>query len=142
MFIGECWRYFPQFFLLTTPWQYCCRSLNFCLHFDFVHGMVCSLEYFSVIFNILLVLINLSVDGIRLISCHIPEQNAVALRVCVAVKLLCWSFIYLNWLPFQILIPTLYGRKFHLWLNIFLWFWYGTGVWNSVGSIKYSFCPT
>lgn len=92
-----------------------------------------SLEYFSVIFNILLVLINLTVDSIRLISWHIPEDNTFALRVCVGMKLLIWSFVYLNWLPFQFLIPTLYGRKFHLWLNIFLWFWYGTGVWNSVG---------
>lgn len=91
------------------------------------------LEYFSVMFNILLVLIYLFNDGLRLICWHISSKDDFTFRVCVTIKLLLWSFVFLNLLPFNFLIPTLFGRKFFLWLNSFFLLWYGTGVWNSVG---------
>lgn len=90
------------------------------------------LEYFSINFNILLCLIYLFNDGIRLICWHIPDKNDLAFRVCVTINLLLWSIVFLNYVPFNFLIPTLYGRKFHFWLNAFLWIWYGACVWNSV----------
>ena len=46
------------------------------------------------------------------------------------------SYIFLSLLPFKYLIPTLYAKKFHMWLNIFLWVWYGASVWNSVSDLK------
>lgn len=95
------------------------------------------LEYFSVMFNILLILIYLFTDGLRLICWHIPEKEDYAFRICVTLKLLLWSFVFLNLLPFNFLIPTLYGRKFYLWLNCFFLLWYGSCVWNSVSSIVY-----
>lgn len=96
----------------------------------------CRLEYFSVTFNILLALIYLFTDGFRLICWHISERDDFTFRVCVSLKLLLWSFVFLNLLPFNFLIPTLYGRKFHLWLNLFFLLWYGSCVWNSV-SVPY-----
>lgn len=92
----------------------------------------CRLEYFSINFNILLSLVYIFTDGLRLICWHISERNDYLFRVCVSLKLLLWSFVFLNLLPFNFLIPTLYGRKFHFWLNVFLWLWYGSCVWNSV----------
>lgn len=44
------------------------------------------------------------------------------------------SYLFLNVLPFKYLIPTLYAKKFKLWLNIFLWCWYGFSIWNSVNN--------
>lgn len=44
----------------------------------------------------------------------------------------CRSYLFLNVLPFKYLIPTLYAKKFKLWLNVFLWCWYGFSIWNSV----------
>lgn len=90
------------------------------------------LEYFSVMFNILLALIYLFTDGLRLICWHIPEKNARSFRVCVTLKLLLWSFVFLILLPVKFLMPTLFGRKFYLWLNSFFLLWYGSCVWNSV----------
>lgn len=84
-------------------------------------------------FNILLVLIYLFADGLRLICWHIPEKSDFTFRVCVTLKLLLWSFVFLNLLPFNFLIPTLFGRKFYLSLNSFFLLWYGACVWNSVG---------
>lgn len=90
------------------------------------------LEYFSVMFNILLALIYVFNDGLRLIAWHIPEKNVRTLRMCVSFKLLLWSFVFLILLPFKFLIPTLFGRKFYLWLNSFFLLWYGSCVWNAV----------
>ncbi|XP_055296551.1 uncharacterized protein LOC129565567 [Sitodiplosis mosellana] len=89
------------------------------------------LEYFSVMFNILLALIYLFTDGLSLVGWHIPKNRDVAFRVCVTLKLLLWSFVFLNLLPFKFLIPTLYGRKFFIWLNSFFLLWYGSCIWNS-----------
>lgn len=98
------------------------------------------LEYFAVIFNILLNLIYLFTDGLRLICWHASEENTYLFRVSVSLKLLLWSIVFLNLLPFKFLIPTLYGRKFHLWLNVFFWLWYGSGVWNSVSVLVHMLC--
>lgn len=93
------------------------------------------LEYFSVMFNVSLALIYLFTDGLRLICWHIPEQNVRSFRVCVTLKLLLWSFVFLILLPVKFLMPTLFGRKFYLWLNSFFLLWYGSCVWNSVSQI-------
>lgn len=117
-------KFFPVFcFLIHT------RKIYISNQRDYFH---CRLEYFSVTFNILLALIYLFTDGFRLICWHIPERDDFTFRVCVSLKLLLWSFVFLNLLPFNFLIPTLYGRKFHLWLNLFFLLWYGSCVWNSV----------
>lgn len=42
------------------------------------------------------------------------------------------SFVCLHMLPFDFLIPTLYAKQFRVWLNVYLWLWYGANVWNSV----------
>lgn len=93
------------------------------------------LEYFSVMFNILLALIYLFTDGLRLICWHIPEKNLRSFHICVTLKLLLWSFVFLILLPFKFLMPTLFGRKFFLWLNSFFLLWYGSCVWNSVSFV-------
>lgn len=90
------------------------------------------LEYFSVMFNILLSMIYLCTDGLSLIGWHIPKNGDVAARIFVTLKLLLWSFVFLNLLPFKFLIPTLYGRKFFIWINSFFLLWYGSCIWNSV----------
>lgn len=90
------------------------------------------MEYFSVMFNILLSMIYLCTDGLSLIGWHIPKNGDVAARIFVTLKLLLWSFVFLNLLPFKFLIPTLYGRKFFIWINSFFLLWYGSCIWNSV----------
>ncbi|XP_031628299.1 uncharacterized protein LOC116344062 [Contarinia nasturtii] len=89
------------------------------------------LEYFSVMYNAMLVLIYLITDGLRLICWHIPENSDLAFRICVSLKLLLWSFVFLYLSPFYFLFPILYGRKFILWLNLFSFCWYGSCIWNS-----------
>lgn len=93
------------------------------------------------IFNILLTLVYLFTDGLRLICWHIPDNNLLAFRISATLRLLLWSFVFLKILPFNFLIPTIYGRKFHLWLNLFLLLWYGSCVWCSV-SFKFSSTKT
>lgn len=111
-----------------------CNFLIDLFRFGFVRYR---LEYFSVMFNILLALIYLFTDGLRLICWHIPEKNARSLRVCVTLKLLLWTFVFLILLPVKFLMPTLFGRKFYLWLNSFFLLWYGSCVWNSVSQILF-----
>lgn len=43
------------------------------------------------------------------------------------------SYLFLNILPFEFLIPTLYAnnKELHLYLNIFFWVWYCSSIWNS-----------
>lgn len=98
----------------------------------FISSFSRRLEYYSVTFNILLSLIYLFGDLLTLICWHISTKNVFAFRLCMSFKLFCWSYVFLNLLPFKYLIPTLNGRKFFLGLNGFLWLWYGAAVWNSV----------
>lgn len=44
------------------------------------------------------------------------------------------SYVFLNVLPFNYLIPTLNAKDFKLWFTIFLWVWYGSCIWNSVNT--------
>lgn len=71
-------------------------------------------------------------DILTLVCWHTSQRNVYVYRMCLSLKLFAWSYCFLNLLPFKYLIPTLYGRKFHLGLNCFLWLWYGSSVWNSV----------
>ena len=43
----------------------------------------------------------------------------------------CRIYLFLNLLPFEFLIPTLYARRELLPLKVCYWLWYCSCVWNS-----------
>lgn len=103
----------------------------------------CRYENYSVILNTVISLFSLFTDVLLTIALHTPERQKGLLRILLFLRLLSWSYLYLNLLPFKYLIPTLYAKKFKLWLNVCLWIWYGASVWNSVNYLfwaRFSVC--
>ncbi|KAG4074257.1 hypothetical protein HA402_008666 [Bradysia odoriphaga] len=88
-------------------------------------------ENFSIILNTLFGLFNMFADCLTTASLYTKEQNKAFNRLFLFFRLITWSYLFLNVLPFKYLIPTLYAKKFKLWLNVFLWCWYGFSIWNS-----------
>lgn len=92
----------------------------------------CRFENYSVILNMMLSFYSLFTDCLLTGALHTPERNKGLFWSLLFLRILSWSYLYLNLLPFKYLIPTLYAKKFKLWLNVCLWVWYGSSVWNSV----------
>lgn len=94
---------------------------------------VLRLENYSVLLNIYLGVFNAFKESLLLLSLHTSDKSDITLRFYVILNFSSWSYLFLNILPFEYLIPTLYAnsRELHLYLNIFFWLWYCSCIWNS-----------
>ncbi|XP_055612095.1 uncharacterized protein LOC129758583 [Uranotaenia lowii] len=91
------------------------------------------LENYSILLNLYLGLFNMFQETLLLLSLHTSETRDTTLRLYVILTFSSWSYLFLNILPFEFLIPTLYtdNKDLHLYLNILFWLWYCSCVWNS-----------
>ncbi|XP_058442780.1 uncharacterized protein LOC131425163 [Malaya genurostris] len=94
---------------------------------------VLRLENYSVLLNIYLGVFNAFQETLLLLSLHTSEKRDTTLRLYVILNFSSWSYLFLNMLPFEFLIPTLYAinKELYMYLNIFFWMWYCSCIWNS-----------
>ncbi|XP_053698153.1 uncharacterized protein LOC128745165 [Sabethes cyaneus] len=94
---------------------------------------VLRLENYSIMLNAYLGVFNAFQEILLLLSLHISEKSDTTLKLFVILNFSSWSYLFLNILPFEFLIPTLYAnnKELHLYLNIFFWVWYCSSIWNS-----------
>uniref|UniRef100_A0A1Q3FHU9 Putative conserved plasma membrane protein n=1 Tax=Culex tarsalis TaxID=7177 RepID=A0A1Q3FHU9_CULTA len=94
---------------------------------------VLRLENYSVLLNFYLGAYNAFQEALLLLSLHTNDRSDTTLRLYVILNFSSWSYLFLNILPFEFLIPTLYAnnRELHLYLNIIFWLWYCSCIWNS-----------
>ncbi|XP_055634486.1 uncharacterized protein LOC129774671 [Toxorhynchites rutilus septentrionalis] len=91
------------------------------------------LENYSVLLNIYLGVYNVFQETLLLLSLHTSKKCDTTLRLYVILNFSSWSYLFLNILPFEFLIPTLYAnsKELHLYLNVIFWLWYCSCIWNS-----------
>lgn len=86
-------------------------------------------ENYSVVLNINLGLFQFFTEMLSCLSLH--SDQIVIFRVFVAFKFISWIYIFLNFLPFQYLIPSIYARDFQLGLTTCFVAWYISKIWCS-----------
>ncbi|XP_065089313.1 uncharacterized protein LOC135710623 [Ochlerotatus camptorhynchus] len=94
---------------------------------------VLRLENYSVLLNLYLGIFNTIQEILLLFSLHTSEKGDSTLKLYVIFIFSSWSYLFLNILPFEFLIPTLYAnsKELYLYLNLFFWLWYCSCIWNS-----------
>lgn len=93
----------------------------------YIHGY----ENFSVVLSINLGLFHMFSELLGLLALHSEKDQMMMYRVFVFFKFASWIYIFLNFLPFQYMIPTLHAKDFKLSLNIAFIVWYISKVWTS-----------
>lgn len=88
-------------------------------------------QNYFVLLNINLGVCYFLTECLTLISLPSLDKNSFASNTFLCLRILLWSHMYVNLLPFNYLVPTLFAKNFNLFLNIFIWFWYGMCIWNS-----------
>lgn len=94
---------------------------------------VLRLENYSVLLNTYMSVFSAFRETLLLLSLHTKEQRDTTLRLYVILNFSSWSYLFLNILPFEFLIPTLYAnnKEPNLYLNVLFWLWYCSCIWNS-----------
>lgn len=49
----------------------------------------------------------------------------------MGLRIAAWLQVFINRLPFNYFLPTLFAKNFKLPLNVAIWLWYGLSIWNS-----------
>lgn len=88
-------------------------------------------ENYSIVLSINLGLFYMFTYLLELLALHSETDQITMFRVFVFFKLASWIYIFLNFLPFQYMIPTLHAKDFNLNLNICLTCWYISKIWVS-----------
>ncbi|CAD7091775.1 unnamed protein product [Hermetia illucens] len=81
--------------------------------------------------NITLGVFHILTELLILCSLQVSLKSDVIFTILLWLRILSWCNMYVNILPFKYLVPTLFAKNFKLYLNIFIWFWYGVSIWNS-----------
>lgn len=89
-------------------------------------------ENFSIVLSINLGLLAMFTELLSLLALHSDKDQITMLRLFVGFKFASWMYIFLNFLPFQYLIPSLYaGDDSRLYLNLSFIVWYTSKIWTS-----------
>lgn len=88
-------------------------------------------ENYSIILSINLGLFHMFSDLLSLLALNSEKDQKTMFRVFSAFKFASWIYIFLNFLPFQYMIPTLHAKDFKLTLNIAFILWYISKIWTS-----------
>lgn len=92
---------------------------------------MCGYENYSVILNINLGLFHFFTELLSMLALHSEKDQIMVFRVFVMFKFISWIYIFLNFLPFQYMMPTLYAKNFHLGLMLSFVAWYIAKIWSS-----------
>ncbi|XP_053678439.1 uncharacterized protein LOC128728817 [Anopheles nili] len=93
--------------------------------------LVLRLENYSILLNMYLAIYYTFEDTFMLYASHTSIIGDVKLTFLVLLKCFTWCYLFLNLLPFEFLIPTLYARHELFSLKLCFWLWYCSCVWNS-----------
>lgn len=88
-------------------------------------------ENFSIVLSINLGLFYMFSDLLSILALHSDKEQTTMYRVFVAFKFASWIYIFLNFLPFQYMVPCLKATDSKIYLNICFIVWYITKVWTS-----------
>lgn len=88
-------------------------------------------ERYSVVLSINLGFFNMFCELLSLLALHSDKEHVMMFRVFAGFKVASWIYIFLNFLPFQYLVPTMNAEDFNLILNLFFLSWYVSKVWAS-----------
>jgi len=96
--------------------------------------MICyigGLENFSCVLCINLGLYKMFSDLLSLLALQSNKEQTMKFRVFAGFKMASWVYIFLNFLPFQYLVPTFKAKDVNFTLNLFLLSWYVSNIWTS-----------
>ncbi|XP_070492874.1 uncharacterized protein [Chironomus tepperi] len=96
--------------------------------------MVCYIygyENYSVVLNINLGLFHMFTELLSLLSLHTEKDQIFMYRIFVIFKFISWIYVFLNFLPFQYMIPTIHARDVEIGLTIAFMAWYISRIWCS-----------
>lgn len=88
-------------------------------------------ENYSIVLSINLGLFHMFSELLSLLALHSDKDHLMMFQVFTGFKIASWIYIFLNFLPFQYMIPTIHAENFNLSLNICFIFWYISKVWTS-----------
>ena len=88
-------------------------------------------ENYSVVLNINLGLFQMFTELLSLLSLHTEKDQILMYRVFVVFKFISWIYVFLNFLPFQYMIPTIHARDVEIGLTISFMAWYISRIWCS-----------
>jgi hypothetical protein len=96
-----------------------------------ITSYTCGYENYSVVLNINLGLFHMFTELLSLLALHTEKDQIAMFRVFVAFKFVSWTYIFLNFLPFQYMMPTIHAKDFNLGLTCFFILWYISRIWCS-----------
>lgn len=88
-------------------------------------------ENYAVVLNINLGFYCIATNLLELVALHTDRNNEALFNTILGIRLMSFGYIFLNFLPFQYLIPTLYSKDFKLLLNISFFCFYMSCIWSS-----------
>ncbi|KAG5683747.1 hypothetical protein PVAND_013012 [Polypedilum vanderplanki] len=93
----------------------------------------CGYENYSIVLNINLGLFNMFTELLSLLALHTEKDQISMFRVFVVFKFISWIYIFLNFLPFQYMMPTIHAhvKDFNIGLTSIFILWYISRIWCS-----------
>lgn len=88
-------------------------------------------ENYSVVLSINMFLFTMFSELLSTLALHSNKEELMMFRVFSGFKFASWIYIFLNFLPFQYMIPTLHAKDFNLTLNVIFIVWYISQIWTS-----------
>ena len=88
-------------------------------------------ENYSVVLSINLGLFHMFADLLSLLALYSDKDQKMMFRVFAGFTFASWIYIFLNLLPFQYMIPTLYAKDFKFSLTLGFILWYISKIWTS-----------
>lgn len=88
-------------------------------------------ENYSVVLNINLGLFHMFTELLSLLALHTEKDQMLMYRVFVGFKFISWIYVFLNFLPFQYMIPTIHAKDVEIGLVISFMSWYVSRIWCS-----------
>ncbi|KAL7745356.1 hypothetical protein ACLKA6_015374 [Drosophila palustris] len=88
-------------------------------------------ENYFVGLNLTLGLYSILAECLSLVALQNSNRNRLIYQIFMGMRIAAWVQVFINQLPFNYFIPTLFAKNFKLTLNVAIWLWYGLSIWNS-----------
>lgn len=81
--------------------------------------------------NLTLGLYSILAESLSLLTLQNSNRYRWVYQVFMGLRIAAWLQVFINRLPFNYFLPTLFAKNFKLPLNVAIWLWYGLSIWNS-----------
>lgn len=88
-------------------------------------------ENYFVGLNLTLGLYSILAESLSLLTLQNSNRYRWVYQVFMGLRIAAWLQVFINRLPFNYFLPTLFAKNFKLPLNVAIWLWYGLSIWNS-----------